>query len=206
MPKKRKKPGTRQIEKRLIIVCEGAKDKSESAYFKSLIKSYTFAGNKVEVKVIDTTINSGKELVKFAKEQKDFTDIDVSWVVYDKDGYTKHPETFNNARQSNIKIAFSSISFETWILLHFEYTAKAFVKSEDIISYLNKKNYIQYSKGSQDIFNKTKHLLSTAKSHSVQLQKYQKHSNSIDTQIYEMNPYTNINELITEIENFQKIK
>lgn len=53
-------------------------------------------------------------------------DYDESWVIFDKDGYTKHSEAFKLARQHNIKIAFSSISIETWILSHFERNKIAF--------------------------------------------------------------------------------
>ena len=57
---------------------------------------------------------------------------------------------------NNINIAFSSISFEYWILLHFEYTSRVFYKSDEIIKLLKDKNHIDYSKGSTDIFQKTK--------------------------------------------------
>jgi len=49
MPKKRNKPGTRKVNKKIIIVCEGAEDKSESAYFKELKKYCFFASNEIEV-------------------------------------------------------------------------------------------------------------------------------------------------------------
>lgn len=39
MPKERKKSGSRSITEHIYILCEGAKDKSESAYFKAFIRS-----------------------------------------------------------------------------------------------------------------------------------------------------------------------
>ena len=83
------------------------------------------------------------------------------WVVYDKDGYSKHAETFDYAKRHNVKIAFSSISFETWILLHFGYTTRAFEKSEKIISYLKHKYHFDYSKNDYDTFNSKEYLKST---------------------------------------------
>jgi hypothetical protein len=205
MPKKRKKPGTRRLEKRLFIICEGMKDKSESAYFKSFIKSCKFKGDKVEVKVIDTNKNTGKELVKEAKNcKKEFPD-DIAWVVYDKDGYTKHPETFDMAKNNNIKIAFSSISFEYWILIHYEYTSRPFEKSENIISYLNSNKYISYTKASTDIYMKTKSLMNTALANAKNIKDYQAKGNSVGTPVYNFNPYTNIDELIEEIIELQNI-
>lgn len=202
MPKKRKKPGSREIEKRLFIICEGMKDKSESAYFKSFIKSCRFLGDKVEVKVIDTIQNTGKELVNTAKNSREFPH-DTVWVVYDKDGYTKHPETFDAARRSNIMIGFSSISFEFWILLHFEYTSRFFRNSDQIIKYLSNENYIHYEKGAVNVFSETKAFLSKAKLNAIKIQKHQLEGNPHGTQIYKFNPYTNLNELIEEIEELQ---
>lgn len=207
MPKERNKTGSRKLEKRLLIFCEGAKDKSESAYFKALIKSCNFAGNKVKVELVDSGKNTGKELVKEAKKRREFPD-DELWVVYDKDGYLKHAETFNIARDNNIKIAFSAISFEYWILLHYEYTSKVFEKSEDIVSYLNSRGYIDYDKSSQNIFNLTKEFLEngTATENAERIQKHQKQANCNHFKVYEWNPYTNINELIGSIFEMQKIK
>ncbi len=121
MPRERK-PSGRKPEKRLLIFCEGSANKSESAYLNAFLKNCRFAGDKIEVKVIETKFNTGKELVNMAKEAREF-EHDSLWVVYDKDGYTKHAETFDHAKRSDIKIVFSSISFEYWILLHYEYTS-----------------------------------------------------------------------------------
>jgi len=202
MPKQRNKPGTRTIEKRLFIICEGAKDKSESAYFKSYIKQCKASGQKVEVQVIDTRKNTGKELVKEAKKVREF-ECDEACVVYDKDGYTKHPETFDMAKNNKIKIAFSSISFEYWILLHFEYTSHAFKDSEEIIKYLADKKHLAYTKNCRDVFEQTKSHLSDAKKHALRIQDYQIKGNPTGTPVYDFNPYTNLNELIDEIDTMQ---
>jgi hypothetical protein len=198
MPKKRKKSGTKKLEKRLQIVCEGKKDKSESAYFKALIEDCSFAGERVEVSVVDTNKNTGKELVEEAKKIREF-DFDEVWVVYDKDRYTMHADTFSRAKNSNIKIAFSAISFETWILLHFEYTTKNFLKSEDIIHHMKAKKYLDYQKSSESVYDDTKSRLTTAISNAQKIQKYQENSNPTNTKIYEFGAYTDIDKLITAI-------
>ncbi len=205
MPKKRKKSGTKKLEKRLQIVCEGKKDKSESAYFKALIKDCSFAGERVEVSVVDTNKNTGKELVEEAKKNREF-DFDEVWVVYDKDGYTLHADTFSRAIDSNIKIAFSSISFETWILLHFEYTTKNFLKSEDIIHHMKTKKYLDYQKSSKSVYEETKNRLDTAIKNAQKIQKYQKKSNPKDTRRYEFGAYTDIDKLIAAIFKLQSDK
>lgn len=57
---------------------------------------------------------------------------DELWAVYDKDGHTKHQEAYLLAKDESkglVNIGFSSISFEMWILLHFELSTKDFSKS-----------------------------------------------------------------------------
>ncbi len=205
MPRPRKRSGSRSIEKRLFILCEGKKGKSEYAYFESLINSCNFKGKKVEVAVIDSKKNTGRELVKEAKKHKEFPE-DSLWVVYDKDGYTLHAETFITARDNNINIGFSSISFEYWILLHYEYTTYSFTKCNEVISYMKKKKYIDYSKSSLEIFDFTKDKLSTAITHARRIKVHQKKVNPESTPIYEYNPYTNLDELIEEIFKLQNVQ
>ena len=72
MPEKRHESGTRPVQRRLLILCEGAKDKSENAYFKALIKDRRNPNNRIEVKVIDTKKNTAKELVQEAKKHREF--------------------------------------------------------------------------------------------------------------------------------------
>lgn len=60
MPQRRPKPGIRAIQHRLLIFCEGAKDKSENAYFKALIKDRRNPDNRIEVKVVDTRKNTAR--------------------------------------------------------------------------------------------------------------------------------------------------
>jgi YHS domain-containing protein len=55
------------------------------------------------------------------------------WAVFDKDGHPNHEEAFELASTDiagkKVNIAFTSIAFEYWILLHFESNHTAFVKS-----------------------------------------------------------------------------
>jgi hypothetical protein len=55
------------------------------------------------------------------------------WAVYDKDGHPQHKEAFelaeNKINGKKVNIAFNSIAFEYWILLHFESNTTEFQKS-----------------------------------------------------------------------------
>ena len=69
---------------------------------------------------------------------------DEVWAVFDKDGHPYPQEAFELAKNTIegkiVNIAFSSISFETWLLLHFERCNIAFEKT----SCKNKDNNKQY--------------------------------------------------------------
>jgi len=201
MPKKRKTPGTRQFEKRLFILCEGAKKHSEPAYLNAFIKDCQFKGERILVRVIDTKKNTGKELVREAKKCKEFDD-DILWIVYDKNGYTRHSETFDMAKNNNINIAFSSISFEYWILLHFEFTAHPFINCDEIISRLKHKHNFFYDKADCSLYSKIKAYIITAIAHAKKIQKHQRDACPYSP-VHQYNPYTNIDKLIENIKELE---
>ena len=80
-------------------------------------------------------------LVKLAKQE--IKNYDEVWAVFDKDGYTKHEKAFDDAQKHGIKLGFSSIAFEHWILLHYEQNRTAFPKSQKVIDYLEQAGILQ---------------------------------------------------------------
>jgi hypothetical protein len=60
--------------------------------------------------------------------------FDEVWAVFDKDGHPKQKEAFELAEKivfnKTVNIAFTSIAFEHWILLHYQQNDTAFVKSQ----------------------------------------------------------------------------
>jgi hypothetical protein len=203
MPRTRK-INSRQYKKRLFIVCEGKK--TEPNYFKQLIAQYNFRGKPVYVRVIDTIKNTPKELVDEAKKLIEI-DEDEAWAVFDKNGYTKHHEVFGKAKagKKKINIAFSSISFEFWLLLHFEYTTRPFYRAEELITYLKQKGYFsEYNKADKDIFSPVRDKVPTAIKNAKKVRTFQIDANNFDTKAYQMNPYTNVDELLEAIDNISK--
>lgn len=58
MPYSRKKK-TRNIEKKILIYCEGSRNRSEYVYFERYIKRYcSFNGNLVDIIIRDTRFNT----------------------------------------------------------------------------------------------------------------------------------------------------
>ncbi len=192
MPRKRKL-GNRKAHSRLFILCEG--EKTEPNYFEKLIQDHP-RQRLVEVTVIRSKFNTNNELVEEAKSYKDLPEDQV-WVVVDKDGYTRHPQAFNKARDNNIKLAFSSISFEFWILLHFEYTTRAFAKSAEIISHLKHEHHFQFLKNDRTLYRQIKDNQLVAQDRAKKVRKYMTEGGG---RIYTLNPYTNVDQLVEAIE------
>jgi len=193
----------RIVNRRIFIICEG--EKTEPNYFDEIITEKPLPGDLISIIVERTPKNTGKELVTLGKQLKN-TARDQVWVVVDKDGYTKHHEAFDKANANGIKIAFSSISFEFWILLHFEYTTKCFTKADQIISYMNKKKFFAPAKFTKKMTKlycchlKTK--TDTAIKNAIKLVDSQ-HTGNPGGKIYTINPYTDVHKLIESIRDVQ---
>lgn len=139
-------------------------------------------------------------LINVAIERKD--DYDELWVVFDKNGYTKHKESFELAKKNNINIAFSSIAFEIWVLLHFERSNDSFVKSANVISekFHNNSKYIDdYAKsGDYSVFPKVQTKTIEAFKNASWLRNWL-YSNNPKYSIYMVNPYTDVDALVKKL-------
>ncbi|MDR0932624.1 MAG: RloB family protein [Victivallales bacterium] len=94
------------------------------------IRDYLHIGRDYHGDLIQVThpsSHSPEGLLKVAESgQIGGLDEDETWIVFDHDGHNilengrkNVPQVFKRAGNAKIKIAFSSISFETWILMHF---------------------------------------------------------------------------------------
>lgn len=129
-------------------------------------------------------------------------EFDEVWVVFDKDGYTKHKEAFELAETNGVSVCFSSISFETWVLLHFELNISSFAKSANIINdkFLNNEKYFEnYSKsGDISIFPYLETKTTNAFINSSCLKNYNKLTFP-QTNIYDLNPYSDVDVLVKKL-------
>ena len=196
----RNKKKNRELFPRFFIVCEG--DKTEPRYFISYIEDKGYSkGKTAKVIIKDVGKNTAKELVREAAKLKEHKDDEI-WVVFDKDGYTKHPEAFALAQRRNINIAFSSICFETWILMHFEYTTAAFLNYEELFKRKLKRYLPAYNKGYIGLYDEIKEKTDFAINNSIKLNIHSEKTNSTGTPLYQYNPYTNIPDIFKALEGF----
>jgi hypothetical protein len=118
----------------IFIACEG--QCTEPNYFERIKEQVEDSG------LLAITVYPNKkqkdnktDAIGLIKEcQKKMDVFDEVWAVYDRNGYEKHKEALELANQEifgkRVQIAFSSISFEIWVLLHFEKSNTCFLKSD----------------------------------------------------------------------------
>lgn len=121
------------IKPTLFIACEGTS--SEYQYFESWAQSIQALDIFERVNVYpdekeDKPKTTPYELYERAKNEIDSGAANFAWIVFDKDNHPKLPETFADAAGADIKIAFSSRSFEEWVVMHFEKSITAFNATE----------------------------------------------------------------------------
>ena len=198
MARKRVKD-TRELGKKIVIFCEGRK--SEPNYFQGLKQTLRVHKNRLIVEIVDCEYTSCVELVSEANKKKrsnQYTKEDEFWVVVDKDGYTQHAKCFDIARGKGVKIAFSAIAFEFWILLHFEYTSRVFQNSTEIISYIKTVHGFSYEKNMGGLYMLLQGREVEAKERAQQIRQHH-NATSPRQQPYRLDPYTNVDELVESI-------
>lgn len=182
----------------IFIACEGRN--TEPLYFENIKEieedkeDYPFAITIYPDRECDVNPKTDAiGLVTVAIDAKN--EYNEVWVVFDKDGYTKHEEAFKLARNNDVKIAFSSISFETWILFHFERNQTQFLKSANIISdkFVNNERYLaDYNKtGEFNVYPYISDRIDKAYQNAAWVRKVTESEN-----IHKNNPYTDVDLLV----------
>lgn len=188
--------------KRGLILCEG---ETEEKYFKGLVsqEKYRRKFSSIDVDIYTPKDNSPQGLVNKTKEKireakREKNKFDFAWVIFDKDGHTKIPEAFENARMSNpvIKIAFTIPCFEYYVLLHFEKTTKPFTKCDDVISQIKSKGYIVDYEKANNIFDILLPNMSKGLAHSKWVINRFRDDLELGEKIYNLSAYSNIHELV----------
>ncbi|QNQ83770.1 RloB domain-containing protein [Lactobacillus sp. PV037] len=186
----RSRKGLKKQKESIEIFCEG---ESEKEYFNMLKRKYR--GSNVKVKVIAADL-SGKKLVEKAIKKMKHDKVQRGYIVFDRDEHSKQElqEVQSLASKNNIGVVFSSIDFEVWILLHFEFITRAYSRKEleDKLSgekYFNT-NYRQFKGDSYEdfLFDRIENAVKNAKL------LYKTHNNWISD-----DPFTNIHLFIDEI-------
>ncbi len=187
----------RAFKSKVLILCEGLTEKN---YFNAMKEDFrlpktigveVFQSNKVDCKGVV------EEAIKKAKREG-FEEI---FVVFDHDNQAKREEAFKLAFDKKIKVIFSSICFESWYLFHFKNSTKAFASEEVLEKELKKCAGMEnYEKNDFKHYSILKDKLVFAKSNAENI-RLSVIENNYGVAIFNLNPYTNVDELVLFLEN-----
>jgi hypothetical protein len=188
---------TRSFKSKVLILCEGLTEKN---YFNAMKEDFrlpktigveVFQSNKVDCKGVV------EEAIKKAKREG-FQEI---FVVFDHDNQAKREEAFKLAFDKKIKVIFSSICFESWYLFHFKNSTKAFASEEVLEKELKKCTGMEnYEKNDFKHYSILKNKLTIAKSNAENI-RLSVIANNYGIEVFNLNPYTNVDELVLFLEN-----
>ena len=172
-----------------------------------------------------------KQPTRYVREAQLFLKDNVyteAWAVFDNDDFPDLENAFKLASTDDkLNIAYSSISFEEWLLHHFERNAKVFDRSEckaddksidcnkdkgcrgehciagrlrtqGYLPYYKKNNKDDKKKDRDDFFIQTRSHLEQARINAAWLRHLQ------DGPIYERNPYTDVDRLVSRLLGLDK--
>lgn len=190
----------REFKSKVLILCEGLTEKN---YFNAMkedlglpktIAVNVFQSNKVDCKGVV------EEAIKKAKREE-FREI---FVVFDHDNQTKRDEAFKLASDKDIKVIFSSICFESWYFYHFKNSTRAFASEEVLEKELKKCAGMEnYEKNDFKHYSILKNKLTIAKSNAENI-RLSVIANNYAVEVFNLNPYTNVDELVLFLESQKK--
>jgi hypothetical protein len=217
MPKERSKKVIRVLPV-FRIYCEG--EKTEPNYIRAYLDENHESNRTIKiVEVRDIKQNTPVQIIERAVSEKSQSDVlkdDVFWGVYDREAIAKysnslHKEAMDLAGKNKIKIAFSNVCFEFWILLHFTSCTKSFAKCDDVIGSKEFKDALKsigiksYSKSSHEVSCLVVAGHKTAARHAENINAQAIASapaSVLEGELYKLAPYTDVFKLLKAIDSF----
>ena len=200
---RKRNAGRRSIRPVMRIFTEG--ERTEINYVRGYINSYLKSKGYTAHDIIIEQPNDSSPLGLLNAARQAKLPMDEMWIVFDCDQHSHKPETFKGAEEDKIGVAYSSISFETWILMHFTYSTRSYGSCDELMKVLDKHYPNGYDKAMNNLFEETAGTdhsrLLTAISNARRLDREMLKVN-VGKAIYELNPYTNVHELLAAIDAF----
>lgn len=203
---------SKNIKRSLYILTEGH---TEQAYFSRISE---ILGDEDEWKysvtvdvreIVDGSKTDPVNMVKEAKKSK--KSYDEVWVVFDKDRDRdgQNLQAIEDASKAKINVAFSSISFEEWVLLHFERSTTAFQRSDCesrgqvctcngticASTYIKQNHYPTYVKGKAKLYDD----LSDKRDIALENAAWLKYHHSHIASYHLLNPFTDVDNLVAQL-------
>ena len=193
----------RFIRKVFKIFVEG--EITEKEYFSGIKNYISNKSDKKPTNIQVTIIHwwNNSELIKkvIRAKEKDIDDF-IYYAVIDRDNLTQ--KTLNkikdDCKKYGVILIFSNKCFELWILLHFECRKKEVAKINDYSDYLNKNYFngkLKKERGSiEKLFPEIIKWIEVAISNSKLLRAMHKKSGAEDFISCNIQPFTNVDEII----------
>jgi len=150
------------------------------------------------------------------------------WAVYDKDGHPDHENAVILSKDSNkcnkiVNIGFSSISFEQWILMHFEFDNTSYSKSQCrigktvlecgtdnhqndcygnacVVGRIVDKGYLKYNNSKNFNYNEYSGNVNHAFAKAIESRDLAHDKNNF----YNNNPYVSLDKLVFKLKNIEQ--
>lgn len=191
----------RSFKSKVLILCEG---KTEENYFNAF-KEDIGLPKTFSVRVFQSDKTDCRGIVNDAIKKSKRDNYQKVFVIFDHDNQAFRKEAFELAFNKNITIYFSSICFEVWYYYHYKDSARAFNSEAELETELKKCAGLEnYNKTDFKHYSILKSRLGLAKKHSKSIRDAVI-ENNYGVNLCDLNPYTNIDELIEYLEK-QKSK
>ena len=184
----------REPYSRVLIVAEG--QKTEAAYFTGAAKHYRLSTANVVIlgQGADPTAVVREAIKLKRREQRRGDAYDRVFCVFDRDGHANFETASQRASAMGIELARSWPCFEYWLLLHFDYSRKPYVRSGtrspcDACIRDLRQHIPHYHKAQHNVFPDLLDRLEQAKNRAVRA-----HDDSLATD--ERNPSTEVHGLV----------
>jgi RloB-like protein len=181
------------------LVCEGST--TEPNYFNGLLRAQGLKISDAAYKPKDHSpmgiAKEAKRIYQEAVKAKIPKNKILIGAIFDHDGHANLANAIEMLRDTPIQVGFSHICFEFWVLLHFEKTSRSFRNCDEVIRYIQENHDAQYSKNN-DHFERLNKRIPTAIAHAKWL--CDTHWQYDERPIWQLNPYTNIHEILQTIE------
>jgi len=188
----------------ILILCEG---QTELNYFTGLKTSFNrHQQSLLKILPLKAQNESALLIVKEAIKQKKKNEslYKSVWVVFDNDNQDiKKSNTlrdaFNEAKRHAIEIAYSSISWEHWVLWHFKEVNTPF-HNGGLVEKELLKHWPDYKKPQRNSWEYLSSIENrkNAKNRAFKIKEQHERDGK---EVHECNPYSNVYELIDEIES-----
>lgn len=186
--------GKYKINKRFLILCEGV---TEYVYAKSLQMDLPRELQRsIAIDIIHETKNDPKSLaivarakVKEAKRERN--PYEMVWLFFDNDSWPQLSDAFRIIERDGFRVAYTSICFEHWLILHFENIGKPFAKGEDALKRL-KSFWPEYHKTKSNPYKELLDRMDLAISRADVLNK----NSNVELAVHQRNPYFTVGDLI----------